>query len=326
MILASKWRISNGTCSMSKLLPFGKRSVQSAMSLWNSRYGPQFHLSAQIMALNTIRSPGFWAEASWHASDESAFIVCKNSSTFQGAGEHGFISALAFSDRNSAVQLVQQALQQFSAVGVSVVSFGQDINHFLPGCPTTCDDVASVLEECGFVRGSVVHDLESDLATYQGVSHDSKIDIRWCESRDEECLISFLNNEFSGRWPFDVQRKAKAEGGFDFVLGMFEGGECIGFAVLQKFDADSYPIGGAVWQLSLGPQWCTLGPIGVAKRVRGLGLGDYLLSCGLDLLKRLGARQCLIDWTGIPEFYERHGFQITRSYVTLRAVTSILPK
>lgn len=311
---------------MSDLLPFGHRSILGATALWNSCYGPQFHVSAQIMALNTIRSPGFWAEASWYASDDSAFIVCKHSSTFQGAGEHGFISALAFSDRNSAVQLVQQALQQFSEFGVSVVSFGQDLNHFLPGCPTTCNDVVSVLAEGGFTRGSVVHDLERDLTTYEPRFSDYAIEVRWCQPEDEECLMTFLHREFSGRWPYDVSRKAKIEGGHDFVLGMFEGGECIGFAVLQKFDADSYPIGGAVWQEALGPQWCTLGPIGVATRVRGQGLGDHLLSRGLDLLKRLGARQCLIDWTGIPEFYERHGFRITRSYVTMRAVTSILPK
>ena len=311
---------------MSNLLPFRKESLLVATDLWNSQYGPQFYVNRQMMELNTIQSPGFWDENSWWAADGSAFIVCKHPSTFEGSGEHGFISALAFSDRNSAGQLVQHALQQFAASGISVVSFGQDLNHFLPGCPRTCKGIGSVLEECGFTRGSVVHDLEQDLTTYEQRFSDSSIEIRWCEPRDEESLMSFLNSEFPGRWPFDVQRKAKAEGSYDFVLGMFEGGECIGFAVLQKFDADSYPIGGAVWQQSLGPHWCTLGPIGVAKRVRSQGLGNHLLSRGLDLLKRLGCRQCLIDWTGIPEFYERHCFEVTRSYVTMRAVTSMLPK
>lgn len=139
-------------------------------------------------------------------------------------------------------------------------------------------------------------------------------------------MFEFLDREFPGRWPYDVRRKAKAENGLDFVLGMFDGPECIGFAVIQKDGSDNLPIGGAVWQASLGSKWGALGPIGVAKKVRGQGLGDALLTRSLDMLKRLGVRRCIIDWTAIPEFYERHGFEISRTYVPMRAVTSMLPK
>ena len=74
------------------------------------------------------------------------------------------------------------------------------------------------------------------------------------------------------------------------------------------------PIGGAVWRLSLGEKWGSLGPIGVATQERGRGLGHALLGSALINLKQRGVRQCIIDWTTLDDFYGKHGFEVSRRY------------
>ncbi|HJP82007.1 MAG TPA: GNAT family N-acetyltransferase, partial [Fimbriimonadaceae bacterium] len=86
-----------------------------------------------------------------------------------------------------------------------------------------------------------------------------------------------------------------------------------GFALLQR-SSDKLPIGGAVWRNSLGEIWGSLGPIGIAKELRGNGLGHGLLGKALEHLRDLGVRRCIIDWTTLDAFYGRHGFEIARRY------------
>lgn len=295
-----------------------------AQRLWMATYGERYRVPALLMNLNTFHAPDYLPMTSGFTSDYNAFIVTKWTAQFVDAPRQGYISALAYEDSDAASYLIQRALQYFASQGIEQVSFGQDVGHFFPGCPKECYPIHALLTNCGFTPSDEVHDLERDLTNYSPDRVDG--DIRWCTSDDQESLFEFLDREFPGRWPYDVRRKAQAENGLDFILGMFDGPECMGFAVIQKDGADNLPLGGAVWQASLGSKWGALGPIGVAKKVRGQGLGDALLTRSLDLLKRLGVRRCIIDWTAIPGFYERHGFEISRTYVPMRAVTSMLPK
>jgi len=64
----------------------------------------------------------------------------------------------------------------------------------------------------------------------------------------------------------------------------------------------------------LGENWGSLGPIGVSAGLRGRGSGHALLGQALSHLRDLGARRTIIDWTGLVDFYGRHGFEVTRRY------------
>jgi predicted N-acetyltransferase YhbS len=63
--------------------------------------------------------------------------------------------------------------------------------------------------------------------------------------------------------------------------------------------------------------WGQLGPIGVSRDCRGKGYGTTLLDAGLRCLRDHGVRGCVIDWTGLLEFYARFGFEPYRKYVIL---------
>ena len=91
-----------------------------------------------------------------------------------------------------------------------------------------------------------------------------------------------------------------------------------GFAMTQ-LAGDMHRRAGAVWSHDLGEMWGALGPIGVSKGLRGRGHGDGLLAAALCGLRDEGARQTIIDWTTLVDFYGKHGFRKSREYETFVA-------
>jgi predicted N-acetyltransferase YhbS len=174
------------------------------------------------------------------------------------------------------------------------------------------------------VEGAEVFDLERDLRGYEahrttGAGSQDSVDgtdCRQCQESDLPSLETFLRREFPGRWTYDTLAKVEAEGRCEFVQGLFVEGRLEGFAITQDA-SHRMPIGGAVWRNDLGPNWGSLGPIGISKSGRGKGLGDALLASALLDLKSRAVRRCIIDWTTLGDFYGRHGFLPTRRYRTM---------
>lgn len=50
-----------------------------------------------------------------------------------------------------------------------------------------------------------------------------------------------------------------------------------------------------------------LGPIGIAKKIRGKHVGDFILNQSLQQLKQIGAVRVNIDWTILKDFYGQFG-------------------
>lgn len=64
--------------------------------------------------------------------------------------------------------------------------------------------------------------------------------------------------------------------------------------------------------------WGQLGSVGVSADRRGRGYGAALLDTGLRRFRDNGVNGCVIDWTGIVDFYAKFGFQPYRQYHMLR--------
>jgi predicted N-acetyltransferase YhbS len=317
----------------SKLTPYTSLPVPDILRLWTQTYGSRYKVDAELLDLNTVQCRDFNHELSRGTGNQGlrAVVLVKNPSTFAGAAPlRAFISGIAFKDHLVGKELLQITLNELAMQGFESVQFGQDVGHFFPGCPDSALKVHAVLESVGFEPRETVFDLERDLIDYVPPLDLKKAleghSVRWCEPDDRLALLEFLESEFPGRWCHDVLRKAEAESALDFVLGLFAGKVCRGFSVIQKDGADEMPIGGAVWRNDLGPSWGALGPIGIARDLRGRGLGSALLGQALRLLQRLGVRRCIIDWTNLVDFYGAHGFKVERTYRAFRAETSMLPK
>lgn len=293
-------------------------------ALWKHFYPARYAVDADLLRRNTVDCPVF----DWGASqllektgDIKGFVIIKKSacpSLYKGSDpDQAHISAIAYTDPFVGVDLMSAAKKMLRNRGVYKLVFGQDSRHFFPGCPDECHSLRDFLRVEGFEETSSAFDLECDLTKYEpptgALESREGVELRPLTDLDKAALDDFFKRVFPGRWRYDTMAKIDAEERADFVMGLFVGGKLEGFALTQD-DSHKMPVSGAVWKESLGPNWGTLGPIGVSSEVRGRGLGHAILAFGLSDLKRRGVRKCLIDWTTLDRFYGRHGFTVERRY------------
>ena len=110
-----------------------------------------------------------------------------------------------------------------------------------------------------------------------------------------------MEREFPGRWVFEA-KEAIAEGKNPesiVILWNKDKTEIVGYCMIS---VDEKGYGG-------------LGPIGIAKKIRGKHVGDYILNQSLQQLRKIGAVRVNIDWTILKEFYGQFGFKAERLYL-----------
>jgi len=305
---------------------FEQADFAAMTRLWEGFYPERFRVSEELLRQKTVASPLFdWGASLLELDGDdrvTGFVAIKrsaNPSRFVGPDpDQAHITAIAFEDPAQGVGLLEAAKRVLRNRGTYRLLFGQDSGHLFPGCPMECHRLRDLLMVEGFTLTSHQVDLERDLADYtppEGCLPVQGADLRPIGADDVAKLDEFLAREFPGRWHHDVMNKIEVEDRSDFVVGVFVDDVCEGFALTQQ-EGCRLPIGGAVWHADLGPNWGALGPIGVSKRVRGKGYGDGILGYGLQILRERGARQSIIDWTTLVEFYGKHGFEPLRQYDT----------
>ncbi|HZH97881.1 MAG TPA: GNAT family N-acetyltransferase [Fimbriimonadaceae bacterium] len=313
------------------LVSFRNANFDVLTGLWNECYPEKFRIDAEMLRQNTVESPLFdWGASCIHLDDDAkpvAFTAVKRSANpqlFSGPDrDQGHIAAHVCAIPKVGVDLIAHVKRVLRDRGSYKLAFGADSRHFFPGCPSDCKPLRDFLIIEGFEEGGEAVDVEADLANWtprEGVplllpssAPAGNYRVRPINQSETAALKTFLNREFPGRWSHDVMDKVATEGRPDFVYGLFERDEIVGFALTQD-SGHRLPIAGAVFHLGLGEKWGSLGPIGLAKSVRGKGLGDALLASTLSDLKNRGIRQCVIDWTGLIDWYAKHGFTIRNRY------------
>jgi predicted N-acetyltransferase YhbS len=304
---------------------FAKADFDALAELWNRNMPDRFRLTPPLLRANTVESPVFdWGASCIELEDDGSpcgFIVikrCASPRLFAGLDpDQAHVSAVVCGQSMLAVDLMAYVKQTLRNRGVYRLVFGQDSRHFFPGCPLDCHALRDFLIIEGFAAEALVYDLCRDVKDYEppdGVRLD-EAEVRPLMKEDLPALTNLLHKEFPGRWAHDVLDKIAIEGRADWICGSFVNGELIGFAATQDA-SHRLPIAGAVFHQALGDNWCSLGPIGVAQKARGNGYGDSLLASTLLNLKEKGAQQCVVDWTGLTEWYGKHGFKFWNTYQT----------
>lgn len=302
---------------------FRHADFDALTELWNRVHPEKYRIDREILELNTVQNPLFdWGASQVELDDDlkaCGFVVIKSSPFRLYPGpdrDVSYLSAAVSEDNRCCVDLLTHAKAVLRERGVYRLHFGGDWRHFFPGCPLDIPRLKDLLIVEGFDEGGDQHDVQRDISDYAPPSGVQLSDsVRRLEMSDAPALDTFLEREFPGRWRFDTLKKIEEEGRADFIFGLWNEGELHGFALTQ--DASHLAPGcGAVWRNSLGDDWCCLGPIGVSESVRGKGLGDALLGSALDAMRREGKRNCLIDWTGLLDWYGKHGFRPVNSYLS----------
>ena len=144
----------------------------------------------------------------------------------------------------------------------------------------------------GFVEQAWTWNLEcgSRAAAFQSGGSAAAV-----HKESSERVLDFIEREFGRIWRFECSR---AQG----IVTTEHHGEITGFAA---YEANNRGLG-------------SFGPTGVAKGMRGRGIGRALLLASLAELRRLGYERAVIPWTDAIDFYRKScGAQPAHQFVAL---------
>ena len=188
--------------------------------------------------------------------------------------------------------LVSKALEALHSAGVKRVSVGQEFHNFFSGIPNPNDENMGFFNALGFVVNEGSHfDLEAVITDNTYIENfDNSIFVGEFKVKtyndDYDELMKFLDAEFPGRWAYEVNK-------------------VVGFCILTSYkDDEGKKIG-----------YGGLGPIGIAKALRGRQVGNFLLHESLVQAKLNGIVRVNIDWTILVKFYGQFGFIVKRTYI-----------
>lgn len=300
-------------------LSFRQLPLGDAVAFWNVTVPPEWSVDVATLANCVVGCPCFdWGTSgAWMADGEIvalAWVKKSASMAYRGPDpDTAHLSAIAFRDAPAAADLLADIKHLLRQRGVAALQFGRDARHLFPGVPETWPGMADFLMIEGFVPSRVETECVDLTADLTGLNPKPCALVRRCRQEDRGLLLAFMEREFPGRWTFDVLDKLTHEPDPDFVVLLEVGGVIQGFAVIQD-STHRLRLAGAAVVGSLKSPWAAVGPIGIAKELRGRGFGSQLLEGVLAELKQAGVRSVRVDWTHLTDWYSRFGFAIERRY------------
>lgn len=216
--------------------------------------------------------------------------------------------------------------------GKSRVCIGGEEFHFVPGVPVlpANEPLRTALSQRGFKLSREV-DLvgslrNSAVAQYisEGIAKNvaGEFHSHIAVSRlDHQRIGDFMAKEFPGRWSREfafwrhLESNHRAKWLMLYAKGVLAGFARVAFRGLNDQGrwmpgALRLPLDGVGWNVTD----CCLGPIGVAKDLRGTGVGKILLAHVLEQLRASGGELVCIDWTDAIQYYRPLGFTEVRAY------------
>jgi predicted N-acetyltransferase YhbS len=214
--------------------------------------------------------------------------------------------------------LYRRAESELKKAGVKTVLVGGEMHNFFSGIPEPDAEKERFFSSLGFHLNDAAHyDLKADV---------SKIDFTRCDiavnetpdfvtrpmmKTDLPAMERFFNEEFPGRWKYEIMNHVASGGDLNEVLLFCRGESVYGFCKIHVSRDEQ----NGEFNEQLGRNWGALGPIGISKSLRGEGLGVRLLRDSLRYLQKTGAHQVNIDWTILKDFYGQFGFLPWRTFL-----------
>lgn len=316
-----------------ELQPFDRTNsehIRAATDVWNSAVNVCLTISADFLAYNATPATGLSQEGriALLDGDPAGFVLASvlPDEPLVTPPSLGWVDAIAVSpqmqQRGIGAQLLGWAEQWLAEQGCTAVTLGSSIRPFTPGLPVELRS-----EEFFTKRGyanppgeetrQTVWDVSASLAGYTPPRSVHEIDgaVRPAHPGDEDALFAFLRREFPGRWRYEMEEYLHGGGRISDVMLLWTERGVDGFCQLT-FEDSPRPME-RYYPYSLPRPWGQLGPIGVSEDSRGRGYGAALLDAGLRRLHDNGVNGCVIDWTGLLDFYGKFGFTPYREYVRL---------
>ncbi len=322
------------------LLPFDPSNsthLFSLVSIWNAACGEDLRITPRFAVFNTKPATGAIQAGRLAIEDNQpvGFVLASVllDDPAVSSREAGWVDAIAvhpqFQRRGVGGALLEWAEDWLREQQCVRARLGGSLRPFAAGYPVELrgDSFFSKRGYTGRAEGESSWDVARDLGNYEPrytVSDAAQPEIRPARPGEENDLLGFFNREFPGRWRFKFQEFLRMGGDIANWLILRTERGVDGFARVT-FEDSAQPLE-RFYPYRLPRPWGQLGPIGVSADVRGKGYGGILLDAGLLHLSDRGVRGCVIDWTGLLDFYGKFGFAPYREYAMLvKTLTAALP-
>lgn len=299
--------------------------IAAATALWNAACGPELAITERAMTYNTAPIPG-GVQAGMiavEAGRPAGFVLTSALPHDPSVSppDAGWMDAIAVRPdsqrRGIGMALLGWAEGWLAGQGCQKARLGGNIHPFTAGLPVQLGREAFFTQH-GFAAApgrehswDVAHDL-ADYVTPPSALKATGLHARPARPGEEDVLLGFLRREFPGRWRFEAECHLR-EGGriSDYVLLFSEAG-VDGFCQLTYEDSRR-PLD-RFFPNNLPKPWGQLGSVGVSWSRHGQGYGAVMMDAALRHMRDIGIRGCVIDWTGIVDFYAKFGFKLYRKY------------
>ncbi|HEY9898885.1 MAG TPA: GNAT family N-acetyltransferase [Pantanalinema sp.] len=306
---------------MIELQSYRPEQASELLTVWHAAMGDRHPIMPSLWTANTEGDPGFVPGDLIVATRERqavGFVMTKQwRGDYPGCdrfASRGYLALMAVHPAHQrqgiGSALLEEAIALLCSQGAEKVLLEGSFHHFMPGIPASSPEALAFFERRGFSPFKEVWDVRRRLdvgAALPSVEVTLRaqpdIVIRPYAPGEEAALVAFLQESFAGRWARDTDLLLRSGSDVRHVMGVFMDGVPQGFAQLHVPGSP-----GALRWAGFAPEVAALGPIGMGKTLRGRGLGLALLVRGLEELRAQGARETVIDWTDLLDFYGRCGF------------------
>jgi GNAT superfamily N-acetyltransferase len=311
--------------------PYDSSRAPDVVNLWNRTIGEAFPFSEELLRQVTEQNPSFRpadAVTVWDGGELIGFGLMHRyrgtDEAYQTLADHAHITAIIVAPERQrqgiGTEIYLRLRSRIIDLPQERIRIGAGVSHLFPGPPEELPAARPFFESLDFTFDRRVCDVRVDLSNYQLPASASEalarhgLTIGPATAEEWDQLLDFLGTEFSANWRYGADRFLQMGGDpADWFL-MRQGEEIVGFARMHH--PGPPPIGaGRYWADLRGSHAGGLGPIGVAARLRGHGLGLALLHLTLDRLQTLGVTDAVADWTDLIDFYARVGMAPWKCYV-----------
>jgi uncharacterized lipoprotein YddW (UPF0748 family)/ribosomal protein S18 acetylase RimI-like enzyme len=297
--------------------PLSSDSLPEILELYKECLPKEFLVSEERLAECTFADPQLCPEATLCIRKKSTrellgAIVCKVSGEAPSELSNcAWITALfikpEYQRRGYGRRLYRAAEKALIKKLIGKIYVGQEYHNLFSGIPAPDDQKLAFFRGLGFMINSENHyDLTCDITCNDKIDRfdvtpfEERFMVEALKPGDKQKLYRFLDDEFPGRWKDSMEEHLENSGDPEEIIILKDrrDQEIRGFCKIHVNEDGS---GG-------------LGPIGIAKTIRGDHIGDFLLQQSLLHLRKRGGKNIGIDWTILKDYYGKFDFKPVRIY------------
>ncbi|QVK18508.1 GNAT family N-acetyltransferase [Mycoplasmatota bacterium] len=297
---------------------------QALRNCWNQEVGYIFPISENLFESSVINNKDLLKKGSYvalHQNEVVGFILAKTWKDSFQLGPYkniGWISLFyvrnKFRNQGIGSKLLELVEEAFKIENKQHIVLGRETFNFFPGLPVDFVNHRKWFIKRGYELGEASYDMIRDLKQIKEKlpMPATPYEIRVSNISDKEKIIDFFERCFPGRWEFEAKNYFSSGGqGREFVIAL-DSDKVIGFARIN--DQQSPQI---LYNINWSSRFDNLGgvgPLGVDRDYRKQKLGYMVTAYAVNEAIDRGCTTCIIDWTGLVNFYHIFKFDVWKSY------------